>query len=169
MAEGRAFHWQDLFYSYSSLPGTSEDVMFPMLPDQPGDPGPASLLLQEYTQQVTAHSSLMSTSTRQSHPKQQGFSQHLEKKENLDFFRNLRVTKDTFQLLLGIVEENYHPISDRGTPPVSSKECLQMVEEAMLLTEGTEIERHEHYDVAQEIHLPDIGGMEKSNFIASLL
>ncbi|KAK4326429.1 hypothetical protein Pmani_003031 [Petrolisthes manimaculis] len=51
MAEGRAFHWQDLFYSYSSLPGTSEDVMFPMLPDQPGDPGPASLLLQEYTQQ----------------------------------------------------------------------------------------------------------------------
>ncbi|KAK3888130.1 hypothetical protein Pcinc_007775 [Petrolisthes cinctipes] len=63
---------------------------------------------------------------RQSHPKQQGFSHHLEEKENLDFFRNLRVTKDTFQLLLGIVDESYKPICDRGTPLVSSKECVQL-------------------------------------------
>ncbi|KAK4318534.1 hypothetical protein Pmani_010475 [Petrolisthes manimaculis] len=106
----------------------------------------------------------------QSHPKQQGFSQHLEEKENLDFFRNLRVTKDTFQLLLGVVEDHYQPICDRGTPPVPSKECVQLVEEAMLLSEGTNIERCDDlYDVTQEITLPDVGGMEKSRFIASLL
>lgn len=36
------------------------------------------------------------------------------------------MTKATFQQLLSVVEEHYKPISDRGTLPVSSKECVQM-------------------------------------------
>lgn len=36
------------------------------------------------------------------------------------------MTKDPFQLILGIVEETYQPISNRGIVPVSSQECVQM-------------------------------------------
>lgn len=41
-------------------------------------------------------------------------------------------------------------------------------EEGMLLSEGMKIESEDHH-VAAEINLPDIGGVEKSNFIATLL
>ncbi|XP_045118684.1 protein ALP1-like isoform X1 [Portunus trituberculatus] len=110
----------------SFLPAsTVQSIMCPDLPEIPDDTETAFNLVQNYQQQLMEHSFVMSGSTRQSHPKQQGFSQHLEEKDNLDFFRNLRVTKDTFQQILTIVE-NYKPISDKGTPPVSAKECLQM-------------------------------------------
>ncbi|KAK4301468.1 hypothetical protein Pmani_026387 [Petrolisthes manimaculis] len=122
MAEGSSRpEWQEL----CDISSFSRDIMFPVLPQLRAELEPVPLL-QEYTEQVVSLAAMSAISIRESHPKQQGFSSHLQEKDNLDFFRNLRVTKDTFQLILGIVEEAYQPISNRGTVLVSPQECVQM-------------------------------------------
>ena len=63
---------------------------------------------------------------RETHPRQQGFPDHLYEKDDVDFFRNLRVTKETFNKLLQVVQERTSHIHHGGHPPVSSKVRLEI-------------------------------------------
>lgn len=58
---------------------------------------------------------------RGSHPEKGRIGDRLEEKGDLEFFRSLRVTKETFEKVLNIVENNYE-----GLPPVPAKTCLQI-------------------------------------------
>lgn len=61
---------------------------------------------------------------RQHHPKQTRFARHLEEKESLDFFRNVRLRKETFYFLLNRFKIKYDPQHLRGREPVPPKTCL---------------------------------------------
>lgn len=63
---------------------------------------------------------------RDDHPRQRGFAKHLLEKSELDFFRNVRVTKKTFTDLVGIVETEHQPRYPGGFEPLTNEECVMV-------------------------------------------
>ncbi|KAK3894747.1 hypothetical protein Pcinc_001471 [Petrolisthes cinctipes] len=63
---------------------------------------------------------LLASSEREEHVRQQGFMAHLQGKEEYDFFKNLRVTKKTFEFLFDIFKHHYNPTHQGGREPVST-------------------------------------------------
>ena len=61
---------------------------------------------------------------REVHEKRAGYTQHLMDKSNFDFFRNLRVRKDTFEDLLQNFKTVYNPFHKGGREPVSARTSL---------------------------------------------
>lgn len=61
---------------------------------------------------------------REEHQKQQGYAEHLQDKSDFDFFRNLRVRKETFEDLLTKFEESYLPQHTGGREPVLPRTSL---------------------------------------------
>jgi len=64
---------------------------------------------------------------RLQHPRQCGFARHLlEEKSEVDFFRNLRVTRQTFANLVSLIDEKHHARYPGGFPPLTNEECLMV-------------------------------------------
>ncbi|KAK4319607.1 hypothetical protein Pmani_009463 [Petrolisthes manimaculis] len=63
---------------------------------------------------------------RQEHVRHQGYMAHLLGKEEYDFFKNLRVTKKTFEFLLDIFMHHYNPIHQGGHKPLSADTLLAL-------------------------------------------
>ena len=55
-----------------------------------------------------------------------GFSEKLLETDGLDFFRHVRIRKETFFVILGIVKENYAPVFRGGYEPIPCSSALLM-------------------------------------------
>ena len=82
---------------------------------------PFPLIFLIYLSPITSEQkSYLNFFIREEHSKQPSFVNHLEKSD-LDFFRNLRVRKETFQFLLTRLTREYNPHHKGGREPTSLK------------------------------------------------
>ncbi|KAK4318809.1 hypothetical protein Pmani_010232 [Petrolisthes manimaculis] len=133
----------------------------------------------------------VSTREREEQRRQERFAGHLYEKEEYDFFRNLRVTKKTFNFLLQIFKDTYDPHFHDGRDPIPTKTLLMLTvwylwnqqtyreigelfgqanEAALLIADGYVFPPTEDVNIGQAIDLPpEIGGNEKRDFVAASL
>lgn len=69
----------------------------------------------------------LAATERLEHPRQYGYARHLlEEKSDLDFFRNLRLTRETFAKLVTTLNEEHQARYPGGFLPLTNEECLMV-------------------------------------------